>query len=508
MNIKALFISALIILGLSSGFSMNMTQGSYPGEIFTNCIMYVDGHNDMHYCFGYSPDFGKHFIVTMNSTEQSYANAIYGTGYFGEFYFHDAIDGYLFRFHNFGASFSYENLEMEGIDYILPGEGIDQLYLIENTADGCFLYASENGGTTYRPVNHFPQVKIRPMAREKESDTIYLLGYDNAEDIVRLFVSDDNGGSFASFVLDSQVLTPDVEELGFLLLPTPDGTLYLFHGTHLQNGQNEYRIYESEDNLQNCTLVWQYTPLIYEFLYLLWTGAEGSEFLLQRYFWHMAYNRLEYCISSDEVIDFQPVALYNFFNPYQNPVFLVPTPSRSVLAPEAGSLKLYVRSNADWQIGCDADWVSGFSQTTGSTSADVFMDYEANLTGMDRSCVVRFLSSAAPDTALTITQSGVVGADDPTGIAEAEIRISPNPFTFSTSIKGNVPLPGKVGARIYNVRGELVRVLSQASDARGGFSLDWDARDEAGKACGAGIYIYRLSCRDTCRTGKLVLIKQ
>lgn len=488
---------------------MNMTQGSYPGEIFTNCIMYVDAHDPdvMHYGNGYSPDFGRHFIVTFIATDQNFSCSIYGTGYFGEFYLHDTVGDTLVRFHNFGASFSFENLELDGIDGILPGEGIDQLYLIDNTDVGCFLYASENGGTTYRPINHFPQVTIRPMAREKESGIIYLLGYDHAEDIVRLFVSADNGGSFDSFVLDTQVMTPDWEELGFLLLPTPQGTLYLFQGTLLQNGQREYRIFESGNNLQDCALIWQYTPLINEFLYLLRTGAEGAEFLLERYYWHMAYNRLEYCISSDDVIDFQTVALYNFHFPYQNPVFLVPTASRSVLTPEAGSLKLYVRSNADWQIGCDADWVSGFSQSTGSTSADVFMDYEANLTGVDRSCVVRFLSAAAPDTTLTITQSGVVGADDPAGIDQAKVSTFPNPFYLSTSIKGNVTYPGRVMARIYNVRGELVRVLSQDSDARGEFSMEWDARDEAGKACGAGIYMYRLSSQDTSRTGKLVLMK-
>jgi len=454
----------------------------------------------MHYGFGYSPDSGRHFIVTLNVSDPFPLHRIHGIGYLGEFYLHDPINGYIFRFQNFGASFSYENLDCEEIDGIEPGAGRYQLFLMNNAAEGCYLYTSENGGSTYTPINFFPQVTIKPMAYERESGILYLLGFDNEDSLVCLYVSNDNGQSFNTFVLDAQLQTPYSEQLNFKLLPTPDGTVYLFLATN----SREHQLYESDNNLQNCTLVWQYTPLINEWLDMLWTGVEGAEFLLQHYYWHMAFNRLEYSISSDEVVDFQSVALYNFYYSYQNPVFLVPTASITELTFGAGSVKLYVRSNADWQISCDADWVSGFSQVTGNASADVFMNYQANLTGNDRSCVVHFQSAAAPDTFLVLTQSGNVSAADLTSAASEIVTSYPNPFNNSVNINGRLPHHEMIEVNIYNIRGEIVRVLKTQSDIRDEFSLVWDANDSMGRRVASGVYLCRLKAGSITHTIKLL----
>ncbi len=481
-----------------------MISGSYPGEIFTNGIWYNDAQdpNVMHYGFGYSPDSGRHFIVTLDITDQFIQNRMHGIGHLGEFYLHDPNDAILLRFNNFGASFTF-GAYCEEIDLIEPGAGRFQLFLLDNAAEGSQLYHSENGGNTYAPVSYFPQMTISTMAYERESGILYLLGQDNLESQVYLYKSGDNGQIFNAFGMDAQV--PEAGLLGFKLLPTPDGTIYLLQGRLLNNGNREFRLYQSGDNLQSCALVWQYTPFIYEYgIDMIWTGVEGSELLRQSFYWHMAYSRLEYFVSSISEIDFQSVALYNFYYPYQNPVFLVPTASGSELGSGAGSVKLYVRSNNDWQISSDEGWVSGFSQISGEGSADIFMHYEANSSGMDRSCVVHFHSTAAPDTFLVLTQSGNVSIEDICSASSELIYYYPNPFSNSVNINGKLPQAEAIELKIYNIRGELVRVLHSQSDQRGEYYLNWDATDGLGRRVSSGVYLCRMQAGRYRCTHKLL----
>ena len=498
---KTILLMSMFILMLSSGFSNEMISGSYPGEIFTNGIAYYNSQDsEFYYGFGYSPDFGRHFAVTMTITDQLPQNFIHGIDYMGEFYLHDANNGYIFRMRNFGATFAHENTECEEIDRIEPGAGREQLFLVNNTDDGCYFNISSDGGSNYTQTNYFPQVEIKPMAYERESRTIYLLGYDHEDDLVYLFVSVNNGQRFHTYVLDAQLQTLDADLLYSQLLPTPDGTIYILMATY----GRDHRLYKSNNNLQNCELVWQYTPLIYETIDMLWTGVEGAELLRQSYYWHMAYSRLEYFTSSDDEIDFQSVALYNFHYPYQNPVFLVPTAGKSELYPEAGSVKLHVRSNADWQISCDANWVSGFSQVSGNNSADVLMNYQANTSGIDRSCIVHFQSTAAPDTALVITQLGNVSADDEINVPVNMVSSYPNPFHSTVNIHGKMPHNEMIEIKIYNIRGELVRVLNTQSDSQDEFTLAWDAKDNKGKHVASGVYLCKVKAGNTTQTQKLV----
>jgi hypothetical protein len=492
MHTKSIFLFMALVALLSQAFAVGMTSGSYPGEFYTNNIWYYDAQFTGYYCFGYSPDSGKHFIVTLTVQNPFIQENIHGVDTMGEFYLHDSNFGYLYKFQNFGASLNWVNVDFDGIDGIEPGAGMSQLYLFDNADGGCFLHKSENGGMDYSLLNYFPLLEIKHMACVRETGMLYLLAYDQGEGELILLRSGDNGQSFASFVLDGQLQTPEAEHLLFKLLPKPDGTIFLFQ--HWMSGaEREYRLYESLNDLQSCALVWQYVPLMYEYVDLLWSGAEQAELLKESFYWYMAFNTLQYSVSSDVAFEFQPTGFYSFQQPYQNPPFLVPTASEPLLAPEAGSVKLYVRSNADWQISCDAGWVSGFSQTSGNASADVLMNYQANMSQDGRSCHVHFMSAAAPDTFLVITQSGFVPAEDSELAHHVPATAFPNPFYHSTSIKGNLSPGGQVEVKFYNIRGELVETLGAVCDAGGDFSLEWLPTDGKGNRIAAGVYLCRLS---------------
>jgi len=86
-------------------------------------------------------------------------------------------------------------------------------------------------------------------------------------------------------------------------------------------------------------------------------------------------------------------------------------------------------------------------------------------------------------------------------------RNVPNPFNPSTSIAFSAPSPGKLSVRVYNMRGELVRVLHDGPVAAGQGSLLWNGEDSRGRSVGSGIYFYEVRGFGERITGKMALVK-
>ena len=90
-----------------------------------------------------------------------------------------------------------------------------------------------------------------------------------------------------------------------------------------------------------------------------------------------------------------------------------------------------------------------------------------------------------------------VGAE-PVAAPETEVVLSglapnsPNPFNSATLITYHLSGPGPVQLVIYNVLGQPVRTLVDASHAAGSYQVRWDARDELGATLSTGVYIARL----------------
>ena len=84
---------------------------------------------------------------------------------------------------------------------------------------------------------------------------------------------------------------------------------------------------------------------------------------------------------------------------------------------------------------------------------------------------------------------------------------SPNPFNSATVITYHLAGPGPVKLMIYNVLGQPVRTLVDASQAAGAYQVRWDARDEGGVLLSTGVYIARLSFPGGVQTQRLLYLK-
>ncbi len=83
----------------------------------------------------------------------------------------------------------------------------------------------------------------------------------------------------------------------------------------------------------------------------------------------------------------------------------------------------------------------------------------------------------------------------------------PNPFNPSTTISFDLASPENVKIDIYNIKGQIVKQLVNKAYDKGDHSLVWDGKDNIGKACGTGIYFYRMTAGKTTQSKKMMLIK-
>ncbi len=89
----------------------------------------------------------------------------------------------------------------------------------------------------------------------------------------------------------------------------------------------------------------------------------------------------------------------------------------------------------------------------------------------------------------------------------------PNPFNSTTAIVYSLPnigaQPATVRLEIFNLLGQLVRVLVDESQSPGQHIAYWDGRDRSGKEVASGTYFYKLSVGgvEYVKAKKLVLLK-
>jgi len=87
-------------------------------------------------------------------------------------------------------------------------------------------------------------------------------------------------------------------------------------------------------------------------------------------------------------------------------------------------------------------------------------------------------------------------------------RNVPNPFNPTTTIRFEVPAPGRtVSLKIYDLTGREVRGLVDGEKVAGARSVVWDGRNDEGRAVTSGVYFYRLDAGKDVFSHKLVLIR-
>ena len=83
----------------------------------------------------------------------------------------------------------------------------------------------------------------------------------------------------------------------------------------------------------------------------------------------------------------------------------------------------------------------------------------------------------------------------------------PNPFNPTTNISFALPTQEQVRIEIYNVTGELVKVLADQTFSAGTFQVTWDGTNETGVKTPSGMYIYRLQAGSFTTAKKMLMLK-
>ncbi len=84
----------------------------------------------------------------------------------------------------------------------------------------------------------------------------------------------------------------------------------------------------------------------------------------------------------------------------------------------------------------------------------------------------------------------------------------PNPFNPQTTIAYDLPKQTTVSLRVFDVSGQLVRVLVDREIAtEGRHESIWNGRDETGRRVSSGTYFYRLEAGEYSETRRMALIK-
>jgi hypothetical protein len=83
----------------------------------------------------------------------------------------------------------------------------------------------------------------------------------------------------------------------------------------------------------------------------------------------------------------------------------------------------------------------------------------------------------------------------------------PNPFNPTTEITYSLKKQEDISLKIYNISGQLVRILVDKRQIAGEYTVQWDGLDDLGDIVSNGIYLYRMQAGNFTRTRKMVLHK-
>ena len=187
-------------------------------------------------------------------------------------------------------------------------------------------------------------------------------------------------------------------------------------------------------------------------------------------------------------------------------------------APKDKIFKIDVNTGDTTYVGS-----TGFSTTTN----DLFFDENGVLYG------VKGIGSQVCDLFTIDTNTGVgtiigsTGLKSISGLAYAETGITsvkpenknilpdkfvlsqnyPNPFNPSTTIKFSIPINSNIKLIVYNLLGQVVKVLANEDISAGNYSVMWNGTDNYGLQVSSGIYFYELKAKGNNGTGFSKIMK-
>ncbi|MCI0495098.1 CotH kinase family protein, partial [candidate division KSB1 bacterium] len=83
----------------------------------------------------------------------------------------------------------------------------------------------------------------------------------------------------------------------------------------------------------------------------------------------------------------------------------------------------------------------------------------------------------------------------------------PNPFNASTRIQFNLPAPCHVSLKIFNLSGQMIKILVDGKLSAGILMFDWNGQDGWGNPVASGTYFCQLKTETFQATRKMVLLR-
>ena len=83
----------------------------------------------------------------------------------------------------------------------------------------------------------------------------------------------------------------------------------------------------------------------------------------------------------------------------------------------------------------------------------------------------------------------------------------PNPFNPTTQIAYSIPEAGNVTIKIYNITGQMVKVLYNGYENKGNYNINWNGTGENGSSLASGIYFCEVRFNNSFKIIKMMLLK-
>jgi hypothetical protein len=83
----------------------------------------------------------------------------------------------------------------------------------------------------------------------------------------------------------------------------------------------------------------------------------------------------------------------------------------------------------------------------------------------------------------------------------------PNPFNPATLIRFDIAHSGPVEVGIYDIRGALVKALTEGHRASGRYEISWNGEDHDGNRVASGIYFCRLTGDHFSEARKMIMLR-
>jgi len=180
----------------------------------------------------------------------------------------------------------------------------------------------------------------------------------------------------------------------------------------------------------------------------------------------------------------------------------------------------YMAVSSD-SVGMDStNWLSAYTIPLGRPSASGLLD-SAEILGLQPSTVYDILILIGDEVpnwseisnvlrVTTLPRLVVSTPDSEEDSRPVDFQLSqnyPNPFNPTTTISFEIGRSHQVRIEIFNIRGQVVKLLNDQQMSAGRHKVSWDGRDYAGNSAASGMYFYRVRAGEFVQTNKMVLLR-